>query len=272
MDGILLISPVLGILVGILMGLTGAGGGILSVPLIVFALHMNMVDASPISLAAIALAASVGALLGLKNKLLRYKAAIFMAIFGVILAPVGFWIASRIPNGPLLLIFSVALFYSAFGQYQQARKTTLGIPDTPRNPPPCLIDPSIGKLYWNVPCAKALALTGGLAGLLSGLLGVGGGFIIIPALKRYTNLSAQSIIATSLGVQALISGGSVIFSAVSGSFNFIVAAPFSLGALVGLLIGLTISKKLSGPKLQQVFALMVFGVAVSLTIKGIGSL
>ena len=272
MDDSILLSPILGLIVGLLMGLTGAGGGILSVPLLVFALHLNMVDASPISLAAIALAASVGALLGLKNKLLRYKAAVFMAIFGVALAPAGFWIASRIPNGPLLLIFSGALFYSALNQYRQARKKTLGIPDPPRKPPPCLIDPTIGKLYWNVPCAKALALTGGLAGLLSGLLGVGGGFIIIPALKRYTNLSAQSIIATSLGVQALISGGSVVFSAATGGFNFIVAAPFSIGALGGLLLGLAISKKLSGPKLQQVFAIMVFGVAVSLTIKGLSSL
>jgi len=272
MDYSLLISPSLGVVVGLLMGLTGAGGGILSVPLLVFALHMSMVNASPISLAAIALAGSVGALLGLKNQLLRYKAALFMAIFGVILAPAGFWLANRIPDSPLLLIFSAALFYSAFNQYWQARKTSLGIPDAPRDPPPCLIDPTIGKLYWNLPCAKALAITGGLAGLLSGLLGVGGGFIIIPALKRYTNLSAQSIITTSLGVQALISGGSVIFSAATGGFNFVVAAPFSLGTLAGLLIGLAISKKLSGPKLQQIFAIMIFGVAVSLTIKGLHGL
>jgi len=56
MDLSILISPALGMIVGILMGLTGAGGGILSVPLLVFALHMNMVDASPISLSTIALA------------------------------------------------------------------------------------------------------------------------------------------------------------------------------------------------------------------------
>lgn len=272
MDLSILISPALGMIVGILMGLTGAGGGILSVPLLVFALHMNMVDASPISLSAIALAASVGALIGFKNKLLRYKAAMFMAFFGVLLAPAGFWLANQIPNSPLLLIFSAALFYSALNQYRQARNASLGIPDPLRQPPPCLIDSSIGKLYWNVPCARALALTGSIAGLLSGLLGVGGGFIIIPALKRYTNLSPQSIIATSLGVQALISGGSVIFSAATGGFNFLVAAPFSLGALAGLLLGLVISKKLSGPRLQQVFAIMVFGVAVSLTIKGLHGL
>ena len=272
MDISILISPALGILVGLLMGLTGAGGGILSVPLLIFALHLNLVDASPISLSAIALAASVGALIGFKNHLLRYKAAIFMAAFGVLLAPAGFWLANRIPNAPLLLVFSGALFYSALNQYKQARKAVLGLPEPPRKPPPCLINPSIGKFQWNIPCARSLALTGGAAGFLSGLLGVGGGFIIIPALKKYTNLSAQSIIVTSLGVQALISGGSVVFAAATGGFNFLIAAPFSLGTLAGLLVGLAISKKLSGPKLQQLFALMVFGVAVSLTIKGIQGL
>ena len=138
MDLSILISPALGMIVGILMGLTGAGGGILSVPLLVFALHMNMVDASPISLSAIALAASVGALIGFKNKLLRYKAAMFMAFFGVLLAPAGFWLANQIPNSPLLLIFSAALFYSALNQYRQARNASLGIPDPLRQPPPCL--------------------------------------------------------------------------------------------------------------------------------------
>jgi len=272
MDYSILISPSLGLIVGLLMGLTGAGGGILSVPLLVFALHMQMVDASPISLSAIALAAGVGALLSLKNNVLRYKAAIFMAIFGVALAPLGFWIASRIPNAPLLLLFSSALFYSAVNQYMQARRISLGIPEAPRKPPPCLINTDHGKISWNTSCAKALGLTGATAGLLSGLLGVGGGFVIIPALKRFTNLSAQSIIATSLGMQAIISGGSVLYSSVTGKFNFIVAAPFSLGALGGLLIGLAVSKKISGPKLQQVFAVMVFGVALSLAIKGVHGL
>jgi uncharacterized membrane protein YfcA len=91
MDYSILISPCLGLIVGLLMGLTGAGGGILSVPLLVFILHLPVAEAAPISLSAIALSAGVGALLGLKNKILRYKAAGFMEIFGLILSPIGLW-------------------------------------------------------------------------------------------------------------------------------------------------------------------------------------
>ena len=62
------------------MGLTGAGGGILSVPLLIFFLHLTVAQAAPIALSAVALAATVGAFLGLKSKILRYKAAGLMAI------------------------------------------------------------------------------------------------------------------------------------------------------------------------------------------------
>jgi hypothetical protein len=113
--------------------------------------------------------------------------------------------------------------------------------------------------------------SGGIAGFLSGLLGVGGGFVIVPALKRYTDLPVQSIVATSLGVLAIISAGGTLFSAASGNFDLALAAPFSLGALGGLLIGGTFGKKMSGPRLQQIFAVFTFAVAISLMIKGFNS-
>ena len=272
MDYSIFISPCLGLIVGLLMGLTGAGGGILSVPLLVFVLHLPIAEAAPISLSAIALSAGVGALLGLKNKILRYKAAGFMALFGLLLSPLGLWVAQRVPNAPLLLLFSCTLFFVSTRLLTQARREIHHLPNSIRKPPPCLLNPEVGKLHWNIPCARALVFSGGLAGFLSGLLGVGGGFVIVPALKRYTDLPVQSIVATSLGVLAIISGGGVVFSAISGNFDFGLAAPFSLGALFGLLVGRSLGKKLSGPRLQQIFAILTFGVAISLTIKGINAL
>ena len=127
MDPSILISPALGILVGLLMGLTGAGGGILSVPLLVFALHLSVAQAAPIALSAIALATGVGALLGLKNKILRYKAAGFMAMFGLLLSPAGLWLAEHVPNAPLLILFSCTLFYSSINLYKQASREVLGL-------------------------------------------------------------------------------------------------------------------------------------------------
>jgi uncharacterized membrane protein YfcA len=242
------------------MGLTGAGGGILSVPLLVFVLRLDIAEAAPISLLAITLAAGVGALLGLKNKILRYKAAGLMAMFGLILSPIGLWASQRIPNAPLVILFSCTLFYVSIRLYRQAYKEIHGIPDFE------------GKLSWNIPCARALMFSGGLAGLLSGLLGVGGGFVIVPALKRYTDLPINSIVATSLGVLTIIAGGGTLFSAISGNLDLVIATPFALGTLLGLLIGRGFGKKLSGPRLQQIFSVLTFVVAVSLILKGLNSL
>ena len=102
----LFLAPALGVFIGILMGLTGAGGGILSVPLLVFVFHMPISQAGPIALTAVALSAGLGAAFGLSAKVLRYKAAMFMAIFGLLLSPLGLWVAQRAPNTPMLLIFS----------------------------------------------------------------------------------------------------------------------------------------------------------------------
>ena len=269
MDYSTLISPALGILVGLLMGLTGAGGGILSVPLLVFFLGLPIAEAAPIALCAVALASSIGAILGLKNKILRYKAAGFMAIFGLALSPIGLWIAPKIPNAPLQILFSLILLYVAIRLLHQARNEIKGVPEEHRKPPPCLMNPAIGKLQWTMPCARALMLAGSLAGFLSGLLGVGGGFIIVPALKRYTNLPVKSIVATSLGVLAIITSGGTIFSAASGSLNIFVAAPFALAALGGLLMGQLLGKKISGPYTQLIFSIFTLVIAIGLLIKGV---
>jgi len=163
MDHIVL-APALGMFIGILMGLTGAGGGILSVPLLVFAFHMPISQAGPIALTAVALSAGLGAAIGLSSKVLRYKAAVFMAIFGLILSPLGLWVAQRAPNTPMLLIFSGVLIYVSSKMFIQATQTIAGKPPVLTSPPPCQLDLSIGKLIWTVPCARSLMFAGACAG------------------------------------------------------------------------------------------------------------
>lgn len=75
--------------------------------------------------------------------------------------------------------------------------------------------------------------------------------------------------ATSLGVLAIITGGGAIFSAVSGSLNIIVATPFAIAALGGLLIGLLLGKRLSGPHTQLIFSIFTLVIAIGLLAKGV---
>jgi uncharacterized membrane protein YfcA len=257
----------LGILIGIIMGITGAGGGILSLPILIFALHLPIAQASPIALSAITLAATAGALIGFQGKVLRYKAAFLMSLIGLLLSPIGLWLAQSVPNTPLQVLFGIILLYVSIKMLTQAHQEQLGVATQRNRPPPCQIDPLTGKFDWNISCAKCLMFAGAIAGFLSGLLGVGGGFVIVPSLKRFTDLPMKSIVATSLGVLAIVSAGGATLSLLSGTLNTEIAIPFALGSLIGLLIGKVLEKKISGPRAQQMFAALALLVGISLIAK-----
>ncbi|NWA27953.1 sulfite exporter TauE/SafE family protein [Pseudomonas gingeri] len=267
----LLMGSGLGLLIGAILALTGAGGGILAVPLLVFGVGLSMVEAAPIGLLAVGLAAGVGALLGLRQGIVRYRAAGFIAGIGILLTPLGFWLAHRLPNEPLALGFALVMFYACARIFNKARhELKFGQPAPRAEFRPCVLNPLQGRLRWTLPCARALTFTGMLSGLLSGLLGVGGGFVIIPALTRYTNLDSKSIVATSLAVIALVSVGSVVTATLSGSMHWSVGAPFAAGAVVGLVIGRQIAGHLAGPRLQQLFAIVGVTAALMLGFRALG--
>lgn len=109
----------LGAIVGIILALTGAGGGILAVPLLVFGAQMRVAQAVPIGLLAVGLAAASGAAAGLRSGTVRYKAALLISATGVLFSPVGLWLAHRVPNRPLSALFAGVLFYVAYRVFQK---------------------------------------------------------------------------------------------------------------------------------------------------------
>ncbi len=254
----------LGLAVGLTLALTGAGGAILGVPLLVFGLGIPVSEASPIALLAVAIAACFGAALGFRAGILRYKAALVMSAFGLLLSPLGLWVAQQIPNQPLLILFAVILIYVSITMFRQAQRELNGSPANEAQNQPCLLDQTRGKLIWTLPCFRAMVAAGSTAGFLSGLLGVGGGFVIVPVLKKTTNLPIKSIVATSLGVITLISLTGVIGSSIIGTMNWSTAIPFALGTLIGMLSGKSIGNHIKGPRLQQGFALVAFCVSLGM--------
>jgi uncharacterized membrane protein YfcA len=130
-------------------------------------------------------------------------------------------------------------------------------------------DAASGRFIWTSSCARALALAGAVAGVLSGLLGVGGGFVMVPALQRYTNLPMRSVVATSLAVIALVSVSGVVTSALSGGMAWAVALPFSLGAVAGMGAGRVVSVRLAGPQLQLGFAAVAGAVAIGMIVNAL---
>ncbi|MCG5075685.1 sulfite exporter TauE/SafE family protein [Paraburkholderia tagetis] len=272
MDTTTLVSAALGSVVGLILALTGAGGAIVAVPLLVFGLGLGVAQAAPIGLFAVALAAGIGALLALREGKVRYKAAALMAATGAVISPAGLWVAHRVPDAPLTLVFALVMARVAWRMFRHKRGAADDLQGGAEPCPsdlPCRLNLDRGKLDWTAPCARALALSGAVSGFLSGLLGVGGGFVIVPALKRASDIPMQGIVATSLAVIALVSTAGVAASAASGHMLWLNALPFAAGALAGMLGGRGFAHHVSGARLQQSFALFAGCVAVGMAAKAV---
>jgi uncharacterized membrane protein YfcA len=272
----MLLSGFLGLFVGAMLAITGAGGAILSLPLLVFFLHMKMVDAAPVSLMAITFSAGLAAAIGLKHGIVRYKAATLLAVFGMLLAPLGVLAAHQLPEKVLGVLFSMVLFTVAWRSFQKIQTPSLLIGDDCEDPngcdeekpePACSVNPATSKLFWTAPCTKRLILTGGFSGFLSGLLGVGGGFIIVPTLHSISNLETKSIVATSLAVIALVSTASVLSYAGESAINWAVAIPFVFGSMLGMLSCRLIHHKISSKLSLIIFSTLAMVIAIAMLVK-----
>ena len=276
MDAISL-TIALGMFVGFVLAITGAGGAILSLPLLVFFLHLKMIDAAPISLMAIMLSAALAAGLGLRSGIVRYKAATLLATFGVLCAPIGVYVAHQLPEKALAILFSIVLLIVSWRSFQKFQTPTLLIGDDCDDPngcddeekvePACAVNPATSKLFWTAPCTQRLILTGGFSGFLSGLLGVGGGFIIVPTLHSISNLEAKMIVATSLAVIALVSMASAFSYAGNGTILWSIAVPFVSATVVGMGIGRMLHSKIPSHMSVLIFGILSLTIAILMLIK-----
>lgn len=259
-----LTAVALGALIGLVLAFTGAGGGILAIPALVIGLHLPVQQAGPVGLAAVGIASAVGAAIGLHSQIVRYRAASLIGVMGMLMAPVGVVMAQYIPNRPLMASFAAVMCWIAWRTLKPSESVSTDVPDTEL---PCKVSQAQGRLIWTSRCARALAGTGALSGLLSGLLGVGGGFVIVPALSRNTNLDFRSVQATSLAVIALVSVSGVVAAAWHGTMNWSVAMPFAGGATAALLLAQALVGQLHAKQLKQAFAWLCVVVAVLMLLK-----
>ena len=269
MQTILPESALLGSIVGVVLGLTGAGGAIIAVPLLIFGLHLAIADAAPIALLAVCISAAMGALLALKRGKVRYRAASLLALTGLAASPLGVFLAQRIPDAPLTLLFAMVMGYAAFHLFRQSMGNSAE--DAGCSPAPCQLGPG-GRLTWTWVCARRMTMAGVLTGFLSGLLGVGGGFIIVPALQKVTDLHMQSIMSTSLAVIALVSLVGVISAMLMRGMDWAIALPFAFGAGAGMLLVGAFAHRFTGQRLQQGFAVVAGCVAIGMILRQVQNL
>lgn len=270
----------LGAITGLVLGLTGAGGSVLSVPLLMVGLGWTLTQAAPVALLAVCVAAVFGTVVAWDVAYVRYRAALLMGAASLLTAPLGLFAAKQLPRDVLTVLFTGVMLWIAARLWLQARqhpeetpvvRATVAGEGAPASGHICQLN-SRGRMVWNAASLGVIGLIGAATGLVSGLFGVGGGFVIVPALRAVTQLSIHSAIATSLMAIALISGGTFVLAQAGGQPVALMAAlPFAAGALAGMLAGRRLAPHIAGPRLQRAFAVLMLGVALSMGIRALRS-
>jgi uncharacterized protein len=257
--------------VGLSLGLTGGGGAIFAVPLLKYGLGLPVLDAVGTSLVTVGTTALVGSIQRARQGMVEFPTGILFAVAGMLGAPAGAAIGERIPGSVLLLLFAGLMIVIAVRMWLTARKSGLELPilDSDNSGPACKRSPD-GQLRLTSRCAIVLTIVGLLAGILTGLFGIGGGFIILPALVTFASMPMQRAIGTSLLVITMVSLSGIVSHLSTGrEFSLAVIAPFVAGSLIGLFAGTRWSTRLQGPALYRVFALAIVLVAVFMVLQNL---
>lgn len=260
-----------GVLIGLALGLTGGGGSIFAIPLLIFGLGLSPQEAMTISFATVATVALTGAIPAAKQQLIEWRAGIIFAIAGLIAAPFGVMIANGIEAAVLLMGFALLMLIVALSMWKKASsapdstkvvRASVGLEDAGGSAI-CRLNPAGNALRLTAPCSLVLMFTGILTGLLSGIFGVGGGFVIVPALMFVTQLSIQRAVATSLFVITIIGTSGLASALLSGrSLDIAITGLFMAGGVIGMMAGRTIAGRITGPRLQKLFALAMVATAI----------
>jgi uncharacterized membrane protein YfcA len=265
-----ILSLLFGLVVGFALGLTGGGGSVFAVPLLVYGLGVPAHAAVVISLAAVGATAFGGGLARRRDGQAEYRIAVIFGLSGIVGAPLGTWLNPRFSEPALLAGFALLMLAVAFRMWRQANRrpgetriVRAGAdPGGDNAGPVCRYDPA-GRLQFTSRCAARLVLTGSATGLLSGLFGVGGGFLIVPALVLVASLPMRRAVATSLWVIAIISVIGLLSHIIAGHrLDVGITSGFVLGGLGGMALGIAVGRRIAGPVLQKLFSGMIVAVAV----------
>ncbi len=267
------LGVVFGALVGLSLGLTGGGGAIFAVPLLVYGLGVPAQEAVGVSLAAVGATSLVGFLHRWRLEQVEVRTGLLFAVAGMVGAPVGTWFASLLPESALLLLFAGLMVIVAVRLWRQASRPVIETSDcaylSEADGPSCRRD-AAGNLLLNTRCAILLLLVGVVTGILSGTFGVGGGFVIVPALILFSSMSIHRAVGTSLMVIALVSVSGVASHLWAGrDLSPGLATAFVLGGVAGLFAGQAIGRRLSGPVLQKFFVVAILAVAALVILRNL---
>ncbi len=231
---------VLTTLMGVSLGLLGGGGSILAVPILVYLFHLDAQAAITLSLVLVGGTALLAALLQDRGTNVDWRGGALFVALGAPFSLLGSYGSRRFPGGALLFLFGVLMLVVGAVMMRGRREPPA---DAPRD--------------W-----RRVAASGMGVGLLTGFLGVGGGFLIVPALALVTRMPMKVAIGTSL----LVIAGNCAF-ALAGRWDILrmswmLLATLGPAALAGMLLGVRLCGQLDAAQLRRLFGVFVIAIGL----------
>lgn len=233
--------------VGISLGLLGGGGSILAVPVLVHVMQLPVGVAVPMSLPVVGLAAAVGAIGRWRRGHLRLGTAGAFAVVAMFASFTAARLGAGIPDRPRLILFTAVMLIAAALMWRRSLRAPAQA-DEGEGPPRGL---ALARL---VPAALVV-------GTLTGLVGVGGGFLIVPALAGALGLPMAEAVATSLAVIALNTAAASAGWWGRVELDLRSTSLVTIAALAGMTIGTRLAPRFSARTLTRAFAALLVAVA-----------
>ncbi|WP_369055126.1 sulfite exporter TauE/SafE family protein [Kineococcus terrestris] len=248
----MILVVILGLVIGLLLGLLGGGGSILAVPALVYGAGVPLAAAVPTSLIVVGISSATAVLPRLRQ--VQWRLAAVVGGVGAVATFAGTAVNRLLPERWVLLGFALVMIVAGVRMLRSSGQDAAAS---------CAL-PS-GGIDWRHCLPRAIG-AGVSVGFLTGLFGVGGGFLIIPALTLLLGLSMTAAVPTSLVIvvfNAIFGFTAHVSTADSGTgIDWITAAAFTAAAIAGSLTAARLAKRLPAARLRKGFAYLVFAVAI----------
>ena len=269
------IAPALaGVFVGVMSGLLGVGGGTIMVPIFRLAFGMSPLASTATSLFAIIPTSISGVVAHTRAKTCVPKLGLALGVGGAVMSPVGVWLASVSPGWLVICVAAVVIGFSAFKMFKKAVK--------------CAPAPRAGRAGGNVQAASAKAVPdqpvlsrkqylqgaciGLIAGLASGYVGVGGGFIMVPLMLSLVGIAMKQASGTSLIAVAILAIPGVVEQVLLGNIEYLAGIAIVVGSIPGALVGARLVRMVPERQLRFIFGGFLLVAAVMLMLNEFGIL
>lgn len=247
----MIVAIAVGLLIGLSLGALGGGGSILTVPALVYVLGQSAPAAVTASLVIVGVAALTGAAGHALDHHVRWIPGLLFAAFGAGASYAGTALSRQVDPNVLLLAFAGLMLLAGAGMLRRSAERARPTAE-------------------NTDLA-ALVVAGAFVGFLTGFFGVGGGFVIVPALVMALGYDMPAAVGTSLLVIAVNSAVALAARAGHESFHWAVIVPFTVAAVLGSLAGRQVATRLPSTQLRRAFVALLFAVACYTAVRsGIG--